>query len=219
MGNAREQLTVELERPPTTEELAEKTELSTEEVEELLKVAGDDLSLSTAVGGGRQPGAGRHAGAGHDALGRAGDDRSSFEEQIRALVEELDDKEREVIRMRFGLDGEEPRTLQEIGEELGLSRERIRQIEARRRRSCAAATRAQRAAGVPQLRWLPARSAVAPGSRLVEKDETRFAQPCACRRPAASGAPATHLVRACAVPPRYEHCTYPDFDAGNTSLV
>ena len=47
--------------------------------------------------------------------------QSSFEEQIRALVAELDEKEREVIRMRFGLDGEEPRTLQEIGEALGLS--------------------------------------------------------------------------------------------------
>ena len=48
-----------------------------------------------------------------------------------AMVGDLDDKEREVIRMRFGLDGEEPRTLQEIGEAMSLSRERIRQIESR----------------------------------------------------------------------------------------
>ena len=57
--------------------------------------------------------------------------RSSFEEQIRSLVAELDEKERQVISMRFGLDGEDPRTLQEIGEALGLSRERIRQIESK----------------------------------------------------------------------------------------
>ena len=57
--------------------------------------------------------------------------RTSFEQQIQGMVAELDEKEREVIRMRFGLDGEEPRTLQEIGEALGLSRERIRQIESR----------------------------------------------------------------------------------------
>ena len=58
--------------------------------------------------------------------------KSSFEEQIRrAMLEELDEKERGVISMRFGLDGEDPRTLQEIGEALGLSRERIRQIESK----------------------------------------------------------------------------------------
>ena len=131
VGSARQRLTTELERPPTTEELAAKTELTTSEVEELLKVAGDDLSLSTAVG--------------EDGNMELGDTleqdtipsvelemiRSSFEEQIRAMVAELDEKEAEVIRMRFGLGGEEPRTLQEIGEALGLSRERIRQIESR----------------------------------------------------------------------------------------
>ena len=52
-------------------------------------------------------------------------------ERIQAMVGDLDEKEREVIRMRFGLDGEEPRTLQEIGEALRLSRERIRQIESK----------------------------------------------------------------------------------------
>ena len=128
---ARERLTSELERAPTTEEIGKVTNLTEEEVEALLRVAGDDLSLSTAVG--------------EDGNLELGDTieqdsvppveldlmRSSFAEQIRALVAELDEKERDVIRMRFGLDGEEPRTLQEIGETLGVSRERIRQIESR----------------------------------------------------------------------------------------
>ena len=132
VGNARQQLTTELNRSPTNEEVAAKTSLSLQEVEELLKVAGDDLSLSSTVG--------------EDGTLELGDTleqetipsvelelmKSSFEEQIRrAMLEELDEKEQGVIKMRFGLDGEEPRTLQEIGEELGLSRERIRQIESK----------------------------------------------------------------------------------------
>ncbi len=132
VGSARQQLTTELNRSPTNEEVAEKTSLSLQEVEDLLKVAGDDLSLSSAVG--------------EDGTLELGDTleqetipsvelelmKSSFEAQIRrAMLEELDEKEQGVIKMRFGLDGEEPRTLQEIGEELGLSRERIRQIESK----------------------------------------------------------------------------------------
>jgi RNA polymerase primary sigma factor len=131
VGNARQQLAAELERAPTTEEVAEKTALTEAEVEALLRVAGDDLSLSTAVG--------------EDGKMELGDTleqdtipsieltliKTSFEDQIRAMVGELEPKEREVIKMRFGLDGEEPRTLQEIGEALGLSRERIRQIESK----------------------------------------------------------------------------------------
>ncbi len=129
--NAREKLAAELERAPTTEELAKKTELSEEQVESLLLASGDDVSLS--------------AGVGEEGSLELGDTleqdsipsvelemiKSSFEEQIQAMVGELEEKEREVIRMRFGLDGEEPRTLQQIGEALGLSRERIRQIESK----------------------------------------------------------------------------------------
>jgi len=131
VGSARQRLTVELERQPTTEELAERTELSREEVEYLLRVAGEDVSLSSTVG----------SDSGVELGDRLEQDsvpsveltliRSSFQEQIRAMVGELDEKERDVIKMRFGLDGDEPRTLQEIGETLGLSRERIRQIESK----------------------------------------------------------------------------------------
>jgi RNA polymerase primary sigma factor len=143
MGNAREKLAAELERQPTTEELAKQTDMTEQEVEKLLKVSGDDLSLSSAVG--------------EDGSLELGDTleqdtipsvevemiRSSFEEQIRALVSELDEKEREVISLRFGLDGEEPRTLQEIGEALGLSRERIRQIESKAKEKLRRSNRAQ----------------------------------------------------------------------------
>ena len=131
LETARARLASELERAPTTEELAARAELSAEEVEALLLTAGGNVSLSAAVG--------------EDGSLELGDTleqdtipsveiemiRSSFEERIKAMVDELETRERDVIRMRFGLDGEEPRTLQEIGEKLGLSRERVRQIESR----------------------------------------------------------------------------------------
>ena len=131
MGTARRRLTVELERAPTTEELAAKTDLSNREVEALLMAGSEDLSLSTAIGeeGSLELGDVLE----QDSVPSVEREliRSSFEEQVRAMVSHLDDKERAVIELRFGLDGEEPRTLQEIGEALGLSRERIRQIESK----------------------------------------------------------------------------------------
>ena len=131
LSTAREKLKSELERVPTTEELAERTALSKEAVEQLLLAAGDDVSLSAAVGD-----------EGNLELGDTLEQelipsvelemiRTSFERRIQTMVDELEDKEREVIKMRFGLDGEDPKTLQEIGEAMGLSRERIRQIESR----------------------------------------------------------------------------------------
>ena len=131
LSAAREKLKGELERPPTIAELAERTALPPAEVEQLLLAAGDDVSLSTAVGddGGLELGDTLE----QDTVPSAEVEmiRTSFERRIQGMVSGLDEKEREVIRMRFGLDGEEPKTLQEIGEAMGLSRERIRQIESR----------------------------------------------------------------------------------------
>jgi RNA polymerase primary sigma factor len=131
LSAAREKLKGELERLPTISELAERTALPPAEVEQLLLAAGDDVSLSTAVGddGGLELGDTLE----QDTVPSVEVEmiRSSFERRIQGMVSGLDEKERDVIRMRFGLDGEEPKTLQEIGEAMGLSRERIRQIESR----------------------------------------------------------------------------------------
>ena len=131
LETAREKLKSELERTPTTEELAERTAFSKDEVERLLLAAGDDVSLSTAVGDDGSLELGDTLE--QDTIPSAEVEmiRSSFEQRIQDMVGGLDEKEREVIRMRFGLDGDEPKTLQEIGETMGLSRERIRQIESR----------------------------------------------------------------------------------------
>jgi len=131
LETAREKLKSELERTPTTEELAERTAFSKDEVERLLLAAGDDVSLSTAVGDDGNLELGDTLEQDTIPSVEAEMMRSSFEQRIQDMVGGLDEKEREVIRMRFGLDGDEPKTLQEIGESMGLSRERIRQIESR----------------------------------------------------------------------------------------
>jgi len=131
LSGVRSRLAAELERQPTTSELAVASHLKEQEVEALMRVAGDDLSLSSVVGdeGSLELGDTLE----QDTVPAVEDElmKSSFVEQMQALLDGLDEKERDVLRLRFGLDGEEPRTLQEIGDGLKLTRERIRQIESR----------------------------------------------------------------------------------------
>jgi RNA polymerase primary sigma factor len=131
LKSQREKLKLELERTPTREELAERTDRTPAQIEALLMASGDDVSLSAAVGtdGGLELGDTIE----QEIIPSVEREmiRDSFEQTIKSMVGELDEKERDVIRMRFGLDGEDPRTLQEIGEAMALSRERIRQIESR----------------------------------------------------------------------------------------
>jgi RNA polymerase primary sigma factor len=128
---ARDRLRTELGRDPTPDELAERVALTKDEVDRLLLAASDDVSLSAAVGEDGSLELGDTLEQDTVPSGELELIRSSFERRIQDMVGGLDDKEREVINMRFGLDGEEPKTLQEIGETMGLSRERIRQIESR----------------------------------------------------------------------------------------
>lgn len=131
VASARNRLTSELERAPTSSELAERVDMSEEEIDAVLQAGAEDVSLSASLG--------------EDGSLELGDTleqdlipsvelelvRSSLERRIRLMLDELDPKERNVLRMRFGFDGEEPMTLQEIGDRLGVTRERIRQIESR----------------------------------------------------------------------------------------
>jgi RNA polymerase primary sigma factor len=141
---AREELHSRLQRPPTLAELAQRTELPEDRVEALLLAAGDDLSLNEVVG--EEGTLERGDLMEQDSVPSAELTliRDNMEQQIRSMVEtNLDAKEREVIRMRFGLDGDDPRTLQEIGEKLKLSRERVRQLESRAKEKLRRFPRAQ----------------------------------------------------------------------------
>jgi RNA polymerase primary sigma factor len=130
IGKAQAHLRNELRRPPSPEEIARKMEVTVEEVTNLLKVADDNISLSAVIDE-------EHEFRLSDKLEQdtipSADIvllRSSLKGLLRRALDELDAKEERVIRLRFGLDGADPKTLKEIGEMMNLSRERIRQIEA-----------------------------------------------------------------------------------------
>jgi len=130
IGKTISQLTLDLERNPTPDEISQKLEIPVEEVVNLLQVADENVSLSTVIDE-------EHEFHLSDKLEQdvipSADMallRSSLKDHLYACLGELDPKEQKVLRLRFGLDEGEPRTLKEIGEMMGLSRERIRQIEA-----------------------------------------------------------------------------------------
>ncbi|HUR17537.1 MAG TPA: sigma-70 family RNA polymerase sigma factor [Acidimicrobiales bacterium] len=131
LQKARSRLELKYGRPATLSELSAEVEMPEDKVSEALRFAAEPLSLSEPL---REDG---------DAeLGDVVEDRSAespFEvaatallpEEISRLLGPLDEREREILRLRFGLDRGEPRTLEEVGEHFNLTRERIRQIEAR----------------------------------------------------------------------------------------
>jgi len=130
IGKAQSTLRSELQRAPTAQEVANKIEVTVEEVTSLLQVADDNISLSAVIDE-------EHEFHLSDKLEQdtipAADFvflRQSLRRHIRQALGELDEKEERVLRLRFGLDGSDPKTLKEIGEMMSLSRERIRQIEA-----------------------------------------------------------------------------------------
>lgn len=139
-------LKTELSREPTREEIAKKMGIAKDEVEDLEILDGKDVSLSD-----------KYFEEGVEIEDRIQDDltpsveyqiiKNSIQQQIREMLGELDDKEANVIKLRFGLDDDKARTLQEIGDMLNLSRERIRQIEQKAMRKLARSRRLQQLRG------------------------------------------------------------------------
>ena len=125
----QQRLTQELERPPTMEELATALGTTLEQVEELEEIRLQPVSLETPIGEGE----GRVSDLIADPLADPRDTLVSLFRERTDLVSVLDDlaaNERTVLRRRFGLEGDPPEKLEAIGQRLGLTRERIRQIEA-----------------------------------------------------------------------------------------
>ncbi len=127
-------LAQELEREPSHSEIGDRAVLDPDEVEKLLRLASEQdnpLSLDSPMGNEQDISLADlvpdlRAIAPADAAARR-----LLGDAVLASLEDLDERERDVVRMRFGLDGEQPRTLEEVGRRFGVTRERVRQIEAR----------------------------------------------------------------------------------------
>jgi RNA polymerase primary sigma factor len=125
------QLVQELEREPTIDELATITDLSPARVREILRISQDPLSLDSPVGDEADSNLGDFiedddVDAPPDVVAR-----QLLGEAVTEALAELSEREQEVVRLRFGLDDGRPRTLEEVGRQFGVTRERVRQIESK----------------------------------------------------------------------------------------
>ena len=125
------QMHQELEREPTLEELGVRCEMSVERVRDILRISQDPLSLDTPVGEEEDS---NLADFIQDGSVIAPDDAAAkkmLSAAVNEALDELSEREQEIVRMRFGLDDGQARTLEEVGKEFGVTRERVRQIEAK----------------------------------------------------------------------------------------
>ncbi|KRL01250.1 RNA polymerase sigma factor RpoD [Liquorilactobacillus capillatus] len=125
------QMLQDLGREPMPEEIGAEMDMPTDKVREILKIAQEPVSLETPIGEEDDS----HLGdfiEDHDATSPA--DHAAYEllkEQLESVLDTLTDREENVLRLRFGLDDGRTRTLEEVGKVFGVTRERIRQIEAK----------------------------------------------------------------------------------------
>jgi len=138
------QLLQEIGREPTPEEIAAEMEISPEKVREIMKIAQEPVSLETPIGEENDSNLGDFI-EDHEALAPA--DAAAFEllrEQLEEVLDTLTEREENVLRLRFGMDDGRSRTLEEVGKEFGVTRERIRQIEAKALRKLRHPSRSKR---------------------------------------------------------------------------
>ena len=131
LTRTRRQMHQELEREPTVDELAAKLQMEPDKVRDLLRLALDPLSLDSPVGEEDESNLGDFIeDANVDGPADAAT-RAMLHEAVEQVLGELNEREQEIVRMRFGLDGSQAKTLEEVGKAFGVTRERIRQIEAK----------------------------------------------------------------------------------------
>ncbi len=131
LARVQRQLTQELNREPTDEEIAKKLGISIEKVREVYKISQDPVSLETPIGEEDDSHLGDFI---KDERTMGPEEYATVEmlkEELSGVLATLTDREERVLRLRFGLDDGQCRTLEEVGQIFGVTRERIRQIEAK----------------------------------------------------------------------------------------
>ncbi|MEJ7840079.1 MAG: sigma-70 family RNA polymerase sigma factor, partial [Thermomicrobiales bacterium] len=121
----------ELGREPLTDELAKELEITPERVREILKISQEPVSLETPIGEEEDSSLGDFIEDSKMPAPAEAANRQLLREQVEDVLNTLSDREREVLNMRYGLEDGRTRTLEEVGRVFGVTRERIRQIEAK----------------------------------------------------------------------------------------
>jgi RNA polymerase primary sigma factor len=127
---SRRVLAQKLNREPTVEELAKEASIEEKRVNELLELVDDTVSLETPVGDGES----MYGDLIEDVNSETPDESTSTRlraKELATALSQLNPRMRRVLALRFGLDGETPQTLEEVGVGLGITRERVRQLESR----------------------------------------------------------------------------------------
>lgn len=131
MSKMQRKLTLELGYEPSTKELADALDMTEEKVLEIMQIAREPASLETPIGEEDDSNLGDFVADNNTVTPEANIESVMLREHIEVLLKDLKDREREVIILRFGLRDGHPRTLEEVGKIFNVTRERIRQIEAK----------------------------------------------------------------------------------------
>jgi RNA polymerase primary sigma factor len=141
---ASRRLQQELGREPTSDEIALDMGLSSDKIRDIMKISQEPVSLEMPIGEEEDSNLGDFI---EDSKALAPSDAASLvvlKEQVEAVLFSLSERERRVLELRFGLDDGRSRTLEEVGREFGVTRERIRQIEAKALRKLRHPTRSKK---------------------------------------------------------------------------
>jgi RNA polymerase primary sigma factor len=138
------QMLQELGREPTVEEVARKVDLTSDKVREIQRISQEPLSLETPVGEEDDSSLGDFVPDPTAPEPTEEAEQQGLREEISRALEELNEREREIMRLRFGLDDGQPHTLEEVGRRFKVTRERIRQIESKTLAKLRHPTRSQR---------------------------------------------------------------------------